>query len=103
MGTHFRLAQPRTFLAFIEMYHVYILKSRKDSSLYIGYTNDIKRRLEAHNKGLVKYTQSRKPWKIVYYETFASIEEAKQREKSLKYFGKAFAQLKRRIRNSLNR
>jgi predicted GIY-YIG superfamily endonuclease len=35
------------------MYFVYILKSKKDESLYVGYTNCIERRLEEHNKGAV--------------------------------------------------
>lgn len=85
------------------MYHVYILKSKKDNSLYVGYTNDVQRRLQEHNKGQVGYTKDNVPWYLVYYETFTSLEDAKQREKSLKYFGKAFGQLKRRIKNSLNR
>ena len=84
------------------MYHVYILKSKKDKSVYVGYTNSIERRLAEHNKGLVKYTASRKPWTLVYYESFLSLEDARTRERRLKYFGKAFGQLKLRIRNSLN-
>jgi putative endonuclease len=84
------------------MYHVYLLKSKKDNSFYIGYTNNIERRLEEHNSGSVKYTQSRAPWDIIYYESFSSLEDAKQRERSLKHYGKAFGQLKRRIKNSLN-
>ena len=74
------------------MYHVYILKSEGYGSLYIGYTNNIQRRLEEHNRGLVQYTQERKPWKLVYYESFTAIEDARLREKNLKYFGKAYGQ-----------
>lgn len=39
------------------MYFVYILKSKKDKSLYVGYTNNIEHRLEEHNKGAVNYTK----------------------------------------------
>ena len=85
------------------MYYVYLLKSEKDSTLYIGYTNNIERRLRNHNKGLVKYTQNRRPWKLVYYETFVAIKDARARKKALKYFGKAYGQLKRRIRHSLDK
>jgi putative endonuclease len=85
------------------MYHVYLLKSKKDNSYYVGYTNDIERRLKEHNQGYVEYTSTRKPWNLVYYETYASLEDAKARENNLKRFGKAFGQLKRRIKNSLNR
>ena len=84
------------------MYHVYVLKSKIDSSLYVGYTNSIKRRLKEHNSGKVGYTKDRKPWNLIYCESFISFEDAQQRERSLKHFGKAFGQLKRRIKNSLN-
>jgi len=85
------------------MYYVYILKSKKDKSFYVGYTNDMERRLAEHNKGYVSYTKERIPWNVVYYEAFVSFEDAVTREKSIKHFGKAFSQLKRRIKNSLNR
>ncbi|MBM3248904.1 MAG: GIY-YIG nuclease family protein [Candidatus Omnitrophica bacterium] len=84
------------------MYHVYLLKSKKDDSFYVGYTNDIQRRLKEHNDGLSTYTRSRRPWKLVYYETFVSFQDAILREKRLKKFGKAFGQLKLRIKLSLN-
>ena len=70
----------------IRMYQVYILKSKKDKCFYVGYTNDVQRRLQEHNKGLVKYTQRHKPWDLVYYESFATIEDARLRESSLKHF-----------------
>ncbi len=84
------------------MYYVYLLKSKKNGSLYIGYTKNIKKRLKEHNSGVVGYTSKHKPWKLIYYESFLSLEDAKKREKSLKYFGKAYSQLKNRIKNSLN-
>ena len=84
------------------MYFVYILKSRKDNSLYCGYTKDIGRRVEEHNRGNVNYTNSRKPWDLVYCEAFRSLEDAIERESKLKKFGKAYGQLKRRIDYSLN-
>ncbi len=84
------------------MYQVYLLKSKKNDSLYIGYTSDMQRRLQEHNKGKVDYTKDLRPWDLVYYEVFASLGDAKLRERNLKYFGKAFGQLKRRIKNSLN-
>jgi putative endonuclease len=69
--------------------------------LYIGYTSDIYNRLQSHNNGLVGYTKKYRPWTLVYYETFASLKDTIKREKSLKYFGKAYGQLKKRIKNSL--
>ncbi|MDD5116426.1 MAG: GIY-YIG nuclease family protein [Candidatus Omnitrophica bacterium] len=85
------------------MYHVYLLKSKKNGILYIGYTNNVERRLKEHNSGLVEYTRKYMPWEIVYYESFFSLVDAKKREKSLKYFGKAYSGLKLRIENSLNK
>jgi putative endonuclease len=83
------------------MYQVYLLRSKKNGSFYIGYTNDIKRRLKEHNSGMVGYTRKYMPWTLMYYESFISLEDAKKREKSLKYFGKAYKQIMIRIVNSL--
>ena len=85
------------------MYHVYILKSLKtQGKLYIGYTKNMIKRLEQHNNGESNFTRKHLPWKLVYCESFLSLEDAKRREKSLKYFGKAYGQLKGRIKDSLN-
>ena len=92
---------PLTFLI-LNMYHVYILRSRKDHSFYIGYTTDIVRRIKEHNNGAVGYTKRYRPWKLVYYETYTALKDARMREDSLKRYAKAFGQLKRRIKNSLN-
>ena len=83
------------------MYYVYLLKSKKNNALYIGYTSDIQRRLKGHNSGKVEYTRKYLPWNIIYYESYVSLEDAKKREKSLKYFGKAYSFLKNRISQSL--
>ena len=48
-----------------------------DGSLYTGWTNDLKRRVAAHNAGRgAKYTRSRRPVRLVYFERFATKEEA---------------------------
>ncbi|GAB4248257.1 MAG: GIY-YIG nuclease family protein [Ekhidna sp.] len=65
-------------------YWVYILKSEKDSSFYIGYTNNLSRRLNQHNAGKSRYTSKKLPWKIVYSEIFDSKTEAIRRELFLK-------------------
>lgn len=52
-----------------------------DSTLYCGYTTDLKRRVDAHNSGKgAKYTRSRLPVCLVYFEEFDSKEEAMSRE-----------------------
>lgn len=62
------------------MFTVYILKSLKDNKRYIGYTNDMKRRLYEHNNGLVISTRNRKPFELIYTEEFEIKEEAMARE-----------------------
>lgn len=85
------------------MYQVYLLRSQKDGSFYVGYTNNVDQRLKEHNNGTVGYTKKFIPWKLIYYESFLSLDDAKKREKSLKSFGKAYSGLKIRIKDSLNK
>lgn len=83
------------------MFYVYLIKSKKDSNFYIGSTNDLKRRVEEHNNGLVFSTKSRKPFELVYYEAYKSEKDARHREKNLKLKSRAFAQLKKRVTESI--
>ena len=64
--------------------YVYILKSEIDGSLYTGQTEDIPKRLSLHNKGRVKSTKLKAPYKLAYYERFESRSEAMWREWELK-------------------
>lgn len=67
------------------MNYTYILRC-KDETLYTGWTNDIQRRLEAHNAGRgAKYTRARRPVKLVYLESFETKEEAMRREYAIKH------------------
>jgi len=66
------------------MYFVYILKSLKDGKLYTGYTNDLKRRFFEHNRGLIKITKQRRPFKLIFYEAFLNQQDATAREKYFK-------------------
>ena len=78
------------------MFYTYALKSQKDEKLYIGFTNDLKKRLGAHIKGKVQSTNIRKPLQLVYYEACLNKEKAIKREKYFKTgFGRRF--LKNRI------
>lgn len=70
-------------IAFV-MYHTYILQSELDRTFYIGMTTDIQIRLSEHNRGESRYTSTRKPWKLVYFETFDTLQKARQREKYFK-------------------
>ncbi len=78
------------------MFFTYVLKSKKDNKLYVGWTNDINSRLAEHNKGLVGSTKGRIPLELVYYEACLDKSKAISREKQLKTgFGRAY--LKKRI------
>ena len=83
------------------MYYVYLIKSKKDNKLYIGLTVDLKKRLIEHSQGLTKSTKNRRPWRLVYYEAYASLKDAQIREEKLKKFKNSYAELKKRIANSL--
>lgn len=66
------------------MNYTYILKC-SDNSLYCGWTNDLEKRVATHNKGQGgKYTRTRTPVELVYYETFETKEEAMSREFHIK-------------------
>ncbi len=76
------------------MFYTYILEC-KDGTYYTGWTNNLEKREETHNKGLgAKYTKCRLPVKIVYFETFDKKEEAMKRECEIK-------KLKRKIKENL--
>ena len=83
------------------MYYTYVLKSKKDSELYIGSTNDLRRRLSEHNTGKVTSTKSRVPFELVYYEAYRAENDARMRESRLKSRGQARIQLLRRMKDSL--
>jgi putative endonuclease len=80
---------------------MYLLKSKKDGSIYTGYTNDLKRRFEEHNNGENISTKHKTPFELVYYEAYKSESDAKYREKQLKRFAQGSKALKNRLKNSL--
>ncbi|MDD3102108.1 MAG: GIY-YIG nuclease family protein [Patescibacteria group bacterium] len=65
-------------------YYVYILRSLKDSKFYIGFTKDLRRRLEEHNNKMSTSTKSRAPFTLVYYEAYLHSGDAKERERFFK-------------------
>ena len=78
------------------MFCVYILQSMKDGKFYVGYTDNLKKRLRKHNEGKVFSTKSRRPLCCIYVEICLNAKDAKQREKYLKTgVGKRF--LKQRL------
>lgn len=66
------------------MEYVYIVKCN-DGTLYTGYTNNLEKRIRAHNnKKGAKYTKGRLPVKLVYFEKYNSKKEALHREYIIK-------------------
>lgn len=69
--------------------YVYILRC-KDDSLYTGWCRDLEKRLALHNSGKgAKYTRSKRPCKLVYYEEIDNKSEALKREIAIKKLTKA--------------
>ena len=78
------------------IYHVYMLKSKSGKPVtYVGYTNNLKKRVVLHNsnKG-AKFTRGRK-WKLIYKEKIRSKKEAISRE----YYIKKNRTLRKKIKN----
>ena len=66
------------------MHYVYILRC-SDGTLYTGWTNRLKERIQAHNLGKgAKYTKSRRPVELVYQECYETKSEALRREIDIK-------------------
>jgi len=82
------------------VFYVYVLVDETDREVYVGFTTDLRRRVEEHRSGRgAKYTQSG-DWRLAYYEAFFSEADARTREKKLKHDGRARYQLYARIKNS---
>ena len=72
-------------------YYVYILASRRNGTLYIGVTNDLVRRIGEHKAKLVPgFTRRYGVDKLVYFEEYTSILEARARERTLKRWQRAW-------------
>ena len=67
------------------MNYTYMVKCA-DGTLYTGWTNCVEKRLKAHNEGKAgaKYTRAKRPVELVYYEGYATKEEAMRREYAIK-------------------
>jgi putative endonuclease len=83
------------------MYHIYILRSKKDGKLYIGKTKNLARRLKEHYSGQSKATKNRLPMKLIYVESYLSSRDAARREVRLKKFKNSYTELKKRLKGSL--
>ncbi len=86
----------------IIMFYTYVLESIKNGNLYVGYTGDLRKRLQEHNNGVNVSTKSYLPWKIIYYESCLEEEDAMRREQYLKT-SQGSRMLKLRLRKYLNK
>lgn len=69
-------------------YYVYILKC-SNGSYYTGYTGNLAKRMEDHNRGIAsRYTRARRPVKLVYLEEHATRAGAMRREREIKRFAR---------------
>ena len=79
------------------MFYVYLLKSLKDpNKTYVGFTTNVKERLQKHNDGGSVYTSDYKPWKLISFIGFDEEAKALEFEKYIKS-GSGYAFAKRRL------
>ena len=72
-------------------YYVYILTNRRYGVLYVGVTNDLHRRMSQHrSKAVPGFTREHGVIRLVYFEEYASVTEARARERSLKRWRRAW-------------
>jgi putative endonuclease len=82
-------------------YFVYVLISLKDKKFYIGFTNNLKRRIFQHNQGKTDSLRYRRPLKLIYFEGFVNKKDAQEKEKFYKS-GRGQEVLKKILENTLN-
>ncbi|MEQ8552910.1 MAG: GIY-YIG nuclease family protein [Cyclobacteriaceae bacterium] len=78
-------------------FFVYVLISLKDHTTYIGYCEDLDKRISEHNAGKTKSIKHKLPMKLVYYEAYETKALARKREIELKKNSFAKEQLYKRI------
>ncbi|OGG50858.1 hypothetical protein A2763_00785 [Candidatus Kaiserbacteria bacterium RIFCSPHIGHO2_01_FULL_54_36] len=66
-------------------YYVYVLESMKDAKQYIGFTTDLRKRMDQHQQGKSFATAPRRPFVLAYYEACRSKIDAMRREDYLKH------------------
>ena len=72
-------------------YYVYILANKRNGTLYIGVTNDIKRRVYEHRNNLAEgFTKKYHIHDLIYYEQTSDIKSAIEREKQLKVWKRSW-------------
>ena len=81
-------------------FYVYVLRSLNDQKFYVGFTKNLRKRIQDHENGLVPSTKQRNPFELVYWEGCLDQTDATRREKYLKSsWGKRY--IKSRLRSYL--
>lgn len=81
------------------MFFVYVIQN-DNGQLYIGFTDNLERRMAEHASGKVTTTHRLGFGKLLYYEAYEQEELAKEREKKLKQFGSSYTGLKKRLKSA---
>ncbi len=68
----------------MKFYYVYVLENKSKHYIYIGYSSNLRVRLEDHNKGNSKATKPYVPLRLIHYEAYRDQKDAKRREQYLK-------------------
>ncbi len=66
------------------MFYTYVLRSLKDGKMYIGFTQDLRKRFHEHQDGVSPATRPRRPWDLIFYEAYKNKYDALRREKYFK-------------------
>ena len=83
------------------MYSIYVIQHTITKQIYIGKTNNLKRRLDEHNtKQQTATVRKSGEWKLIYAEAYRDKKDADERELKLKQHGSNKLWLKKRIKNS---
>lgn len=82
------------------MWYVYVIENPEKEFLYIGYTNDLKRRIKEHSEGKTQSTKGYRPFKLSAYVAVTTKEKAKKLEKYFKT-GSGKTILKKELSNDL--
>lgn len=68
----------------MKFYYVYVLFNKTKNFIYVGYSEDLKSRVIAHNNGEVTSTKAYLPLELIHYEAYRNIKDAKRREEYFK-------------------
>ena len=75
---------PLVLLNYEKMFHVYAIRSKVKNYIYVGFTQDLEKRINQHNAGYNKSTKPYRPFELIFTESFSTRTEARSKEKYLK-------------------